>query len=293
MKSIILAGGLGTRLYPATAAVSKQLLQIYDKPMIYYPLSIIMLAGIRDVLLISTPADIGQYERLLEDGRKWGMSVSYCVQERPKGIAEAFILGEKFIGGDDVCLVLGDNVFYGMGMSTLLAKAREHVSGGGGCIFAYPVSDASSFGVVEFDGDGKVLSLEEKPARPKSNYAIPGLYFYDAKVCSIVKNVKPSERGELEITAVNNEYLRLGELRVVNLGRGMAWLDTGTPKGLLSAGQFVEAVQSRQGLYIACLEEIAYKKGWITRNQLMRLGESLKATEYGQYILSIGGAGCK
>ena len=288
MKAIVLAGGLGSRLYPATLAVSKQLLTIYDKPMIYYPLSVLMLAGIREVLLISTPQDTPQYERLLADGAQWSISIEYRQQEHPRGLAEAFLIGERFIGGDDVCLVLGDNIFYGMGLSTLLDKAKAAVKSGSACIFAYPVSDASSFGVVEFDGEGNVISLEEKPAHPKSNYAVPGLYFYDNSVCAIAKNIKPSERGELEITAVNNKYLDLGKLRVVNLGRGMAWLDTGTPAGLLKAAQFVEAVQSRQGLYIACLEEIAYKQGWIGKDDLERLAQSMKSTEYGQYILSVG-----
>lgn len=288
MKSIILAGGQGSRLFPATLALSKQLLPIYDKPMIYYPLSVVMLADIREVLLISTPQDIDQYRRLLGNGAQWGLSINYCVQEQPRGLAEAFILGEEFIGNDDVCLILGDNVFYGMGMSALLVRAREHVVLGEGVIFAYPVSDATSFGVVKFDVEGKVISLEEKPARPKSNYAVPGLYYYDNSVCSIAKRIQPSARGELEITAVNNEYLRQGRLRVINLGRGMAWLDTGTPMGLLNAAQFVETVQNRQGLYIACLEEIAYYKGWIDRETLIGLGEAMKATEYGQYVMSLG-----
>ncbi len=285
MKAIILAGGLGSRLFPATLALSKQLLPIYDKPMIYYPLSVLMLADIRDVLLISSPQDIGQYERLLGDGKQWGISISYAVQEKPRGLADAFMVGETFIGDDDVCLVLGDNVFYGVGLSTLLAKARAALPGG--CIFAYPVSDPTAFGVVEFDGDGKAISIEEKPAKPKSSYAVPGLYFYDNAVVGIAKSVKPSARGEIEITAVNNAYLAAGRLHVINLGRGMAWLDTGTPQGLLSAAQFIEAVQSRQGLYIACLEEIAYAKGYIDKTQLIRQGERMRSTEYGQYVLSL------
>ena len=286
MKSIILAGGLGSRLHPATLAVSKQLLPIYDKPMVYYPLSVLMLADIRDVLLISTPWDIEQYKRLLGDGSQWGIAIDYCVQNKPSGIAEAFILGERFIGGDDVCLILGDNIFYSMGMSSMLDKARKSLPGA--CIFAYPVADATSFGVVEFDTDGTAISLEEKPAKPKSNFAVPGLYFYDNTVVDIAKNINPSARGELEITTVNSEYLRQGKLHVINLGRGTAWLDTGTPQGMLQAAQFIETIQNRQGLYIACLEEVAYNKGWIGREKLLGLGESMKSTEYGQYVLSIG-----
>jgi len=288
MKGIILAGGLGSRLFPSTLAVSKQLLPIFDKPMIYYPLSVLMLAGIREVLLISTPQDIGQYERLLGNGSQWGISIEYCIQTQPRGLAEAFILGEDFIADDSVCLILGDNVFYGMGMSALLEKAKSSIQNeGGGCIFAYPVSDATSFGVVEFDKNGKAISIEEKPANPKSNYAVPGLYFYDNTVCSVAKSITPSPRGELEITAVNNAYLNQGELQVVNLGRGMAWLDTGTPQGLLSAASFVEAVQSRQGLYVACLEEISFYNGWIGKDAMIKIGTRMKSTEYGQYILSI------
>jgi glucose-1-phosphate thymidylyltransferase len=257
--------------------------------MIYYPLSVIMLAGIRDILLISTPRDIGHYERLLGDGSQLGIFIKYKIQSAPRGLAEAFILGEDFIGEDDVCLILGDNVFYGAGMSTLLSKAKNLVSSGFACIFAYPVSNTSGFGVVEFDQNGNAVSLEEKPVDPKSNYAVPGLYFYGNSVCSVAKNIKPSPRGELEITSINNEYLKQGKLRVINLGRGMAWLDTGTPNGLLQASQYVEAVQNRQGLYVACLEEIAYHNSWIDRKSLLQLGERLKSTEYGKYILSIGG----
>jgi len=289
VKAIVLAGGLGSRLFPSTLAASKQLLPIFDKPMIYYPLSVIMLAEIREVLLISTPHDIDQYKRLLGDGSQWGISIEYCIQEKPQGLAEAFLLGEKFIGNECVCLVLGDNVFYGTGMSNLLKEAKKRVAtSGGGCIFACPVADTSGFGIVDFDSAGKVLSIEEKPDNPKSNYAVPGLYFYDNTVCSIAKKVTPSSRGELEITAVNNAYLSQNNLQVVTLGRGIAWLDTGTPQGLLNAANFVEAVQSRQGLYIACIEEIAYNNGWLNREKLRELGAKLQSTEYGQYILSLG-----
>ncbi|MDR1954244.1 MAG: glucose-1-phosphate thymidylyltransferase RfbA [Clostridiales Family XIII bacterium] len=284
MKGIILAGGKGTRLYPMTKAVSKQLLPIYDKPMIYYPLSVLMLAGIRDILLISTPDDTPIYERLLGDGSDLGLSLSYRVQEKPRGLADAFILGETFIGGDSVCLILGDNVFYGQNFSQMLEAAKQN---SGATVFAYPVKNPSEFGVVEFDESGKALSVEEKPKHPKSNYAVPGLYFYDDKVVEIAKNVVPSVRGEIEITSVNDDYLKRGDLHVEILGRGMAWLDTGTPSGLMQAAEYVEAIQSRQGFYIACLEEIAYRKGFIDRAALRRLGEALKMTEYGEYILSL------
>ena len=287
MKGIILAGGKGTRLYPMTKAVSKQLLPIYDKPLVYYPLSILMLASIREVLIISTPEDAPLYERLLGDGSRVGMKLSYKVQDVPRGIADAFILGEEFIGGDSVCLILGDNVFFGQDMTRMLRRAMENKTGA--TIFGYPVKDARSFGVVEFDKKHRVISIEEKPRDPKSNYAVPGLYFYDNRVVEIAKHVKPSARGEIEITAVNNAYLERGELRVTLLGRGMAWLDTGTPSNMLKAAEFVEAVQDRQGFYISCIEEIAWRRGFISTEQLKTLGEELKMTDYGQYLLSIAG----
>lgn len=284
MKGIILAGGSGTRLYPITKSVSKQALPIYDKPMIYYPMSVLMLAGIRDILIISTPRDITLFQELFEDGKHLGLNIQYKIQEHPNGLAEAFIIGEEFIGDDKVALVLGDNIFHGYGFSERLAKAVERKES---TIFGYHVSDPSAFGVVEFDKDFNVISIEEKPKQPKSNYAVPGLYFYDNDVVEIAKNVKPSERGELEITAVNNEYLRRGKLKVELFGRGMAWLDTGTHRGLLDASNYVEAVQTRQGLYVACLEEIAYRKGYITNEQLLELAKPLLKTEYGQYLVKI------
>ena len=289
MKGIILAGGKGTRLYPMTKAVSKQLLPIYDKPLIYYPLSILMLAGIREVLIISTPEDTPLYERLLGNGEKLGMKFSYKVQETPRGLADAFVLGEDFIGEDSVCLILGDNVFFGQDMTKMLRRAMENKVGA--TIFGYPVKDARSFGVVEFDKNHKVVSIEEKPEHPKSSYAVPGLYFYDNRVVNIAKNVKPSARGEIEITAVNNAYLEMGELNVTLLGRGMAWLDTGTPANMLKAAEFVEAVQDRQGFYVSCIEEIAWRRGFITREELRKIGEELKMTDYGQYLLTIAKEG--
>lgn len=285
MKGIILAGGKGTRLYPMTKGVSKQLLPIYDKPLIYYPLSMLLLASIREILIISTPEDIGDYQKLLGDGSQIGVSISYKVQETPRGLADAFIIGEEFIGDDSVCLVLGDNVFYGQDMTQFLRRAINRLSGA--TIFGYPVKDPTAFGVVEFDSNHKVVSIEEKPEKPKSQYAVPGLYFYDNCVVEIAKNVKPSPRGEIEITAINNVYLENGDLRVELLGRGIAWLDTGTPKGMLKAAQFVEAVQDRQGFYVSCIEEIAWRRGFISAKQLRAIGESLKMTDYGQYLLSL------
>ena len=284
MKGIILAGGSGTRLYPITKSTSKQALPIYDKPMIYYPMSVLMLAGIRDILIISTPRDISVFEELFGNGNDLGINIQYAIQEQPNGLAEAFIIGEEFIGDDKVALVLGDNIFYGYGFSERLKNAVERDEA---TIFGYHVSDPQAFGVVEFDKDFNVLSIEEKPKVPKSNYAVPGLYFYDNDVVEIAKNVEPSERGELEITSVNNEYLRRGKLKVELFGRGMAWLDTGTHRGLLEASNFVEAVQTRQGLYIACLEEIAYRKGYINKEQLLELAKPLMKTEYGQYLVKV------
>lgn len=285
MKGIILAGGRGTRLYPMTKAVSKQLLPLYDKPMIYYPLSTLMLAGIREILIISTGEDLPAYERLLGDGRQLGLSIAYQAQLEPRGIAESFLIGERFIGDDRVCLILGDNVFYGQDMTRVLCKAMEQKTGA--TIFGYPVKDAHAFGVVEFDKDNQVLSIEEKPERPKSNYAVPGLYFFDNRVVEIAKSIRPSPRGELEITAVNNVYLEWGELRVALLGRGMAWLDTGTPEGMLKAAEFVEAVQDRQGFYISCIEEIAWRRGFISTERLREIGENLRMTDYGRYLLAL------
>lgn len=285
MKGIILAGGKGTRLYPMTKVVSKQLLPLYDKPMIYYPLSTLLLAGIRDILIISTPESIMQYQELLGDGKKLGINLQYKVQEKPRGLAEAFILGEDFIGKDSVCLILGDNVFYGQALTDFVEEGKNLKKGAK--IFGYPVKNPCDFGVVEFDDKNRVISIEEKPKIPKSNYAVPGLYFYDNKVVQIAKEVKPSARGEIEITAINNEYLKRKELQVILFGRGMAWFDTGTASGMLNAAEYIEAIQTRQGFYISCLEEIAYNRGFITKDQLRTLGKELKMTDYGKYIISL------
>ena len=285
MKGIVLAGGSGTRLYPSTIACSKQILTVYDKPMIYYPMSTLMLAGIRDILIISTPRDISGFKELFEDGNHLGLNISYAVQEKPNGLAEAFIIGEKFIGNDNVALVLGDNIFYGYGFTGRLKSAVSRKFGA--TIFGYHVSDPENFGVVDFDSDGNVLSIEEKPKNPKSHYAVPGLYFYDNNVVDIAKGVKPSARGELEITSVNNEYLNRGQLKVELFGRGMAWLDTGTHNAMLNAANFVETVQTRQGLYISCLEEIAYNNGFIDKEQLLIQAKRFEKTDYGEYLYKI------
>ena len=285
MKGIVLAGGSGTRLYPITKAVSKQLLPLYDKPMIYYPISVLMLANIKEILIISTPRDLPMFKDLLGDGSDLGISFSYAEQSNPNGLAEAFIIGEEFIGDDNVALILGDNVFHGHRFTEVLERSMKLEEGA--IIFGYFTNNPEAFGVVEFDDEWNVLSIEEKPENPKSNYIVPGLYFYDNDVIEIAKNVKPSDRGELEITSVNEEYLKRSKLKVELLGRGMAWLDTGTHDGLMEAGNFIETVQKRQSLYIACLEEIAYLKGYITRDHLLELAEPLKKTEYGQYLIKL------
>lgn len=281
MKGLILAGGSGTRLYPITQALSKQILPVYDKPMIYYPLSVLMLSGIREVLIISTPRDIYVYKELLGDGRKLGMHFEYAIQDMPRGLADAFIVGETFIGHDAVALILGDNIFYGQSFTQTLVKASANSDGA--TIFGYYVKDPTAYGVVEFDSNGKAISIEEKPQNPKSHYAVPGLYFYDNDVVEIAKKVKPSARGEIEITSVNNEYLARGNLKVEVLGRGLAWLDTGTYDGLLEASNFIATIQKRQGLHVSCIEEIAYRKGWIDRTKLLSIADGIK-TEYGAYL---------
>lgn len=285
MKGIILAGGSGTRLYPLTKAVSKQIMPVYDKPMIYYPLSILMLAGIREILIISTPRDLPVFRELFGTGEQLGLQMEYAVQEYPRGLADAFIIGADFIGSDSVALILGDNIFYGQSFSKVLRDVAARQKGA--TIFGYYVRDPREYGVVEFDAEGKALSIEEKPEKPKSNYAVPGLYFYDNDVVEIAANVKPSARGEIEITSINNEYLRRGDLHVETLGRGFAWLDTGNHDSLLDAADFVAAFQKRQGLYISCIEEIAYKRGFITKEQLLTLAEPLMKTEYGQYMVEV------
>ena len=285
MKGIILAGGSGTRLYPLTKAISKQIMPVYDKPMIYYPLSILMLAGIRDILIISTPRDLPVFEELFGDGSQLGLHMEYAVQEYPRGLADAFIIGADFIGADSVALVLGDNIFYGQSFSKVLREVASRQTGA--TIFGYYVRDPREYGVVEFDDNGMAISIEEKPEQPKSNYAVPGLYFYDNKVVEIAANVQPSARGEIEITSINNEYLRMGELRVETLGRGFAWLDTGNHDSLLDAADFVAAFQKRQGLYISCIEEIAFKRGFITKEQLLKLAEPLMKTDYGRYMVEV------
>ena len=285
MKGIILAGGAGTRLYPLTKAVSKQLMPVYDKPMIYYPLSILMLADIQDILLISTPRDLPVFKELFGSGEKLGLRMSYAVQEHPRGLADAFIIGEEFIGSDKVAMILGDNIFYGQSFSRVLQRTAGREKGA--TIFGYYVKDPREYGVVQFDENGKAVSIEEKPEQPKSNYAVPGLYFYDNEVIEIAKNVKPSARGEIEITSINNAYMERGDLHVETLGRGFAWLDTGSHDALLDAADFVAAFQKRQGLYISCIEEIAFKKGYISRDQLIKLAQPLNKTAYGQYLLDV------
>ena len=292
MKGILLAGGSGTRLYPITKAVSKQLLPVYDKPLVYYPLSTLMLAGIREVLVITTQIDLPAYRRLLGDGSDLGMRIDYAVQKHPDGLAQAFLIGREWLAGEPCCLVLGDNLFHGQDLTRVLLSARERVErDGGAAVFGYPVADPRAFGVVEFDEDGHVVGLEEKPSKPKSGYAVPGLYLYDGGVCDVAAGVRPSERGELEITDVNLAYLRRGELRVELMGRGMAWLDTGTPEGLLKAADYVEAVQSRQGYYVAAVEEVAFRRGFIDAAQLELLGEAMGKTAYGRYLVQVAREG--
>lgn len=287
MKGIILAGGKGTRLYPNTISVSKQLLPIYDKPLIYYPLSVLMLAGIKDILVISTPDDTPNYRKLLGDGSRIGINIQHAVQERPRGLADAFIIGEEFIGNDSVCLALGDNVFYGQSLTALLGSAKKKAENGSATIFGCYVKNPREFGVVEFDNNQKVIAIHEKPEKPKSNYAVPGLYFYDNSVIEVAKNVKPSARGEIEITSINNHYLEQGKLDVVIMGRGISWLDTGSPKGMHKASSFVKTVQEMQGFYISCIEEIAWRRGFIDTAQMRKLGEELSVTDYGKYIISL------
>ena len=287
MKGIILAGGSGTRLYPCTISVSKQLLPIYDKPLIYYPLSMLMLALIRDILIISTPRDIGNYKKLFGDGSRLGLRFQYAVQEKPRGLADAFLVGEEFIGDDSVCLVLGDNVFYGASMSGILQQAKKSIENGGAAIFGCYMKNPKEVGVVEFDENKKVISIEEKPQKPKSNYAVPGLYFYDNHVVEIAKQVQPSARGEIEISSVNDAYLKRGQLSVTLMGRGVSWFDTGSPKGMHKASGFVKTIQEMQGFYLSCLEEIAWRKHFIDDAQLRKCGEELKQTDYGKYLLSL------
>jgi len=287
MKGIILAGGTATRLFPSSKAISKQIMPVYDKPMVYYPLSTLMLAGIREVLIISTPRDLPMFRELLGTGSTIGMKFEYIIQEKPNGLAEAFILGEKFLNGEGGALVLGDNIFYGQGFSAMLKRAGEYVTGNGACIFGYYVKDPRAYGVVEFGADNKVVSLEEKPAAPKSNYAVPGLYFYDKTVCAKARALKPSPRGELEITDLNKVYLNEGSLTVELFGRGFAWLDTGNADDMLSASNYVATIQNRQGFYIACIEEIAWRNGWIDKQQLQKIGATMDKTEYGKYLLEL------